>query len=83
MQLKLDANEDPFRLFLKTDVFYDHIDRKADMELREGYADYTSGKWDTRLGRQVITWGLGDLIFINDVFPKDYEAFFPEGLWSI
>ena len=76
VQLKLDANEDPFRLFLKTDVFYDHIDRKADMELREGYADYTSGKWDTRLGRQVITWGLGDLIFINDVFPKDYEAFF-------
>ena len=49
VQLKLDANEDPFRLFLKTDVFYDHIDRKADMELREGYADYTSGKWDTRL----------------------------------
>ena len=29
-----------------------------------------------RAGRQIITWGLGDLIFINDVFPKDYEAFF-------
>lgn len=76
VQLKLDANREPFRLFLKTDAFYDHIDRKADMELREGYIDYTSGKWDTRLGRQVITWGVGDLIFINDVFPKDYEAFF-------
>jgi len=76
VQLKLDANKEPFRLFLKTDVFYDHVDRKADLELREGYADYTSGKWDLRLGRQVITWGLGDLIFINDIFPKDYEAFF-------
>ena len=24
----------------------------------------------------MVTWGLGDLVFINDVFPKDYEAFF-------
>ena len=76
LQLKLDANKEPFQLFLKTDVFYDHIAEKADMELREGYLGYTASKWDMRLGRQVITWGLGDLIFINDVFPKDYEAFF-------
>jgi hypothetical protein len=46
------------------------------MELREGYVDYTSEKWDARIGRQVITWGVGDLLFINDVFPKDFEAFF-------
>ncbi|MBI4689798.1 MAG: hypothetical protein HY754_05985 [Nitrospirae bacterium] len=75
-QLKLDASKDPFRLFIKTDSFYDHIDEKAELELREGYIDYTASKWDIRIGRQIITWGLGDLIFINDVFPKDYEAFF-------
>lgn len=75
-QLKLDASKEPFRLFIKTDAFFDHIDEKGDMELREGYIDYTSKNWDLRIGRQVITWGLGDLIFINDVFPKDYEAFF-------
>ena len=66
----------PFRLFIKTDAFYDHIDEKAQIELREGYIDYIEKKWDLRAGRQIITWGLGDLIFINDVFPKDYEAFF-------
>ena len=76
LQLKLDANKYPFHIFIKTDAFYDHIDRKADLELREGYLDYSAAKWDARIGRQVITWGLGDLIFINDVFPKDYEAFF-------
>src|SRR3989338_3572137 len=76
MQLKLDANKEPFHLFLKTDAFYDHIDEEAEVELREGYIDFTSSGWDLRLGRQVITWGVGDLIFINDVFPKDYEAFF-------
>lgn len=76
LQLKLDASKDPFHFFLKTDAFYDHISEEPELELREGYLDFTSSKWDARVGRQVITWGLGDLVFINDVFPKDYEAFF-------
>jgi hypothetical protein len=76
MQFKLDVSKEPFHLFLKTDAFLNHIDGKGDVELREGYADYTAKAWDVRAGRQVITWGLGDLLFINDVFPKDYEAFF-------
>ena len=76
MQLKLDANKKTFHIFIKADAFYDHIDEKADMELREGYFDYTAEKWDIRFGRQILTWGLGDLIFINDVFPKDFGAFF-------
>lgn len=76
IQLKLDATKEPFHLFLKTDAFYDHSNREADLELREGYIDYTASSWDVRAGRQIITWGLGDLLFINDVFPKDYGAFF-------
>jgi len=31
---------------------------------------------DLKLGRQILTWGTGDLIFINDLFPKDWQAFF-------
>jgi len=31
---------------------------------------------DLKFGRQVLTWGTGDLIFINDVFPKDWVSFF-------
>jgi len=76
LQLKLEATKEPFRLFIKTDAYYDHISEEPELELREGYLDFTSSHWDTRIGRQVITWGLGDLVFINDVFPKDYEAFF-------
>ena len=75
-QVKFEATADPFRLFIKSDAFHDNIDSHSILELREGYADYTSDTWDTRIGRQVITWGVGDLLFINDVFPKDYEAFF-------
>lgn len=76
LQLKLDASKDSLHLFIKADGWYDHIGQKWDSELREGYIDYTANKWDTRIGRQVITWGVADLVFINDVFPKDYEAFF-------
>ncbi len=76
VQVKLDASKDPFRLFIKGDAFYDNLDEKASTELREGYVDYTAEKWDARVGRQIVTWGVGDLLFINDVFPKDYAAFF-------
>jgi len=76
LQLKLDTDKGPFHLFLKTDAFHDHIDDASHLELREGYVDYTSSNYDLRIGRQIVTWGVGDLVFINDVFPKDYEAFF-------
>lgn len=75
-QVKFEASADPFRLFIKGDAFHDNIDGDSGLELREGYADYTAGRWDARVGRQVLTWGVGDLLFINDVFPKDYEAYF-------
>jgi hypothetical protein len=31
---------------------------------------------DLKVGRQILTWGTGDYIFINDLFPKDYRSFF-------
>jgi hypothetical protein len=64
-------------LFLmKGDVFHDAIANRADGDLREGYAGYHAGPVELRLGRQILTWGVGDLFFINDVFPKDWESFF-------
>jgi hypothetical protein len=75
-QIKLDATGGAWRLLAKGDLAYDHLGRRDQSELREGYLDYTAGNWDMRIGRQVITWGLGDLVFVNDVFPKDHEALF-------
>jgi hypothetical protein len=31
---------------------------------------------DIKAGRQVLTWGTGDYLFINDLFPKDYVSFY-------
>jgi hypothetical protein len=75
-QIKLDASGGTWHLLGKVDFAHDHLGREDQAELREGYVDYTADQWDMRVGRQVITWGLGDLVFVNDVFPKDYEALF-------
>ena len=76
LQLRLEATKDPFHIFLKADSWFDDVSKTGYAELREGYVDHTENKWDMRIGRQVITWGVGDLLFINDVFPKNYAAFF-------
>ena len=77
-QLKLSetSKDGSASFFLRTDFFHDGVDDESDMEVREGFIDYTKGNLDMRLGRQIVTWGTGDLLFINDVFPKDYEAFY-------
>ncbi|NDV26793.1 hypothetical protein FMR86_08985 [Desulfovibrio sp. JC010] len=31
---------------------------------------------DIKFGRQILTWGTGGLVFLNDLFPKDWRSFF-------
>lgn len=71
---------------ISADVVYDAIskDEKQDfetgkgvMDLREAFIAFQPVEFsDVKLGRQILTWGLGDLVFINDLFPKDWQAFF-------
>jgi len=75
-QLTLNIESHPVYTFFKGDVFYDHLEERGDYEIRELYIDYLSDRWDLIIGRQIITWGIGDLLFINDIFPKDYESFY-------
>ena len=60
----------------KFDFVHDVQDGDLWLDLREGYVDSYSDDYDFRIGRQVATWGTGDLIFINDWFPKNWESFF-------
>ena len=76
LQIKISGSSDESRFFLKTDFFRDAISQSTGTDLREAYLDTGGGGFDLRLGRQIITWGVGDLLFINDIFPKDYSAFF-------
>lgn len=47
------------------------------LDLREAWASFTPLEFmDVKLGRQILTWGTGDLLFLNDLFPKDWQSFF-------
>jgi len=78
IQLKLEARSTNglWSVLAKPEFFHDAVDEELGAELREGYLDLTRKSWDVCVGRQILTWGVGDLVFINDVFPKDYAAFF-------
>lgn len=76
LQLELDhASESGAVSFLaKVDLFHDAVVGEADIDVREAYLTLEGDNVDLRLGRQIITWGVGDLVFINDVFTKDWTA---------
>ncbi|OFV94376.1 MAG: hypothetical protein A3H95_18480 [Acidobacteria bacterium RIFCSPLOWO2_02_FULL_64_15] len=77
VQLKLELSSPDGRAgaLARLDLFHDTIGDEARVDLREAYVDVGGRRISARLGRQVVTWGLGDLLFINDVFPKDWVAF--------
>ncbi len=78
LQLKAEGGNEAGSLsFLgKIDLIHDSVLDERVGEVRELYADYNSDNFRLRSGRQIITWGLGDLLFINDIFPKDWVAFY-------
>ena len=62
---------------VKGDFYGDLVEEQGVFDLREAniFARPTD-TMDLKFGRQVLTWGTGDLIFINDLFPKDWQSFF-------
>ena len=63
-------------ILVKLDGVHDWVTNEFSLDLREAYLDFTMGKADFRFGRQIATWGVGDLLFVNDVFPKNWVSFF-------
>ena len=72
---------------LTADLLYDGVDPRYDspnletgtgfIDLRQVNASFTPFDFmDVKIGRQILTWGTGDLVFINDLFPKDWNSFF-------
>ena len=62
--------------FVKSDFYHDWVEENWALDFREGYLDFADDRFGLRVGRQIFTWGVGDLLFINDTFPKDWEAFY-------
>ena len=76
-QLDLSSYPDWGDLKVKADMIADWVTERADFDLREANIFVSPLDFmDMKVGRQVLTWGTGDLIFINDLFPKDWQSFF-------
>jgi len=86
LQLELAKQWTGAALHLTADFLYDHVTDRHDarIESGEGWLDLREANivfsplafMDVKAGRQVLTWGTGDLLFINDLFPKDWNSFF-------
>lgn len=70
----------------RADLVYDDLAddlEKIDLETGDGFMDLRELNVlftpidiaDMKVGRQILTWGTGDLLFINDLFPKDWNSF--------
>lgn len=68
---------DDTRFSLKADLYADGVEGASQFYLREALVDLRlQDNLDLRAGRQILTWGTGDLLFLNDLFAKDWQSFF-------
>jgi len=72
-------------LKLRPDFLLDPVANRHGLDLEEGrgwldlreanFAVSPADYLDVKVGRQILTWGTGDLVFLNDLFPKDWNSF--------
>ena len=85
-QLQWDKDFDASRIKFAGDVYYDGVLDQTKLQIRElaWQGNVNSivelGDWgkklDIKVGQQILTWGTGDYVFLNDLFPKDFQSFF-------
>ena len=76
LQLDSSASWKDLQFRAKADFLYDGIEGEPDIDPREISASASPlSAVDLKIGRQILTWGVGDYIFINDLFPKDWNSF--------
>jgi hypothetical protein len=64
-------------MLFKGDFLADGVLSDVEIDIRQVMIVLRAAHWlDVRAGRQVLTWGTGDLLFLNDAFPKDWQSFF-------
>jgi hypothetical protein len=82
-QIQIDRTFDNAKVSLSADIYYDGVLEQTKAQIRElawqGNLAFF-GAWgkhlDAKLGQQVLTWGTGDYVFLNDLFAKDFQSFF-------
>ncbi|MCW9000395.1 MAG: hypothetical protein OQK04_16925, partial [Kangiellaceae bacterium] len=69
--------EDGLKVNLELELFADQLINETELGVYQLNFIYSGIKnTDLKIGRQVITWGTGDLLFLNDLFSKGWSSFF-------
>ncbi len=86
LQLEIEKTWERAAINVTADFLYDTVfdHHSIHLETGQGWLDLREANFsltpadflDIKAGRQILTWGTGDLLFINDLFPKDWKAFF-------
>ena len=87
IQINTETELDTFVFNLSVDIKEDSVERNSkrnDLNEGKGSIDfrqfnllfYPTDEIDIKAGRQILTWGTAELLFINDLFPKDFKSFF-------
>lgn len=84
LQTRWSGSTKTFQYRLSTDWVADFLADSSRINLRNGQGWVDPREvWvstqpvdfiDLKAGRQIATWGTGDLLFISDLFPKDWQA---------
>ena len=76
-RLEVSHESDLASASFKGDINADAVLETVKIDVREAVVAFNLGqRVEAKLGRQVLTWGTGDFVFLNDLFPKDFVAFF-------
>ncbi|WP_147291807.1 hypothetical protein [Alteromonas aestuariivivens] len=83
VQLRGDYKLSSSVVTFRGDLYYDGVVDNVEADLRElhwqsnlGFMGDWGNHLDLKIGQQVLTWGTGDYLFLNDLFAKDYQSFF-------
>ncbi len=76
-RLKTEGKKEGVRFYAKTDFVKNDVTDEEGIDIRELKLTMNPVSFmDLTVGRQVITWGVADMLFINDLFPKNWVANF-------
>ncbi len=76
-RVEVDYSHQLFEFSAKGDLLYDDVLSDTIWHTRQFYlAASPLANLDIKIGRQILTWGTGDYVFLNDLFAKDWQSFF-------
>lgn len=77
LYLENDWDFEGARLSFKGEAWYDGVLGRFKGDVRELAVSFSAfDNTDIKIGRQIVTWGTGDLVFLNDPFPKGWNGYF-------